>query len=168
MVPSKLTALELNSSICNWVLDFLTGHPQLVKVVNITFPTLILNTGPHKDTSSVPSCTPCIPTTALPHTVPTPLSSTNNNKMAYREEVGTLMAWCQVNNLSLKVSKTKEPIVDFRGDQAGPHPRQRGRRGDGKKYQVPWYSEELKWSKHTDIVVKKAEQQLFNLRRLNK
>ena len=39
---------------------------------------------------------------------------TNNDEMAYREEVGTLTAWCLVNNRSLNVSKTKELIVDFR------------------------------------------------------
>jgi hypothetical protein len=44
------------------------------------------------------------------------------NNTAYREEVGTLMAWCQVNNLSLNVSKTKEPIVDFSRNQAGQGP----------------------------------------------
>jgi 2-keto-4-pentenoate hydratase/2-oxohepta-3-ene-1,7-dioic acid hydratase in catechol pathway len=32
---------------------------------------------------------------------------------AYRE-VNELALWCQVNNLSLNVSKTKELIVDFR------------------------------------------------------
>ena len=41
IVPSKLTTklrtLGLNTSLCNWILDFLTGHP--------TSATLILNTG---------------------------------------------------------------------------------------------------------------------------
>ena len=33
---------------------------------------------------------------------------------AYREEVSDLALWCQDNNLSLNVSKTKELIVDYR------------------------------------------------------
>ena len=37
---------------------------------------------------------------------------TNNNEMAYTEEVGTLTVWCQVSNRSINVSKTKELIVD--------------------------------------------------------
>jgi hypothetical protein len=49
IVPSKLItklrALGLNPSMCNWVLDFLTGRPQAVKVGNNTSATLILNTG---------------------------------------------------------------------------------------------------------------------------
>ena len=48
IVPSKLiikiVALGLNPILCNWVLDFLTGHPQVVKVGNNTFTSLILNT----------------------------------------------------------------------------------------------------------------------------
>jgi hypothetical protein len=41
IVPSKpiikLEALGLNPAPCNWVLDFLTGRPQVVKVGNNTF-----------------------------------------------------------------------------------------------------------------------------------
>jgi hypothetical protein len=48
IVPSKLITklrtLGLNTSLCNWILDFLTGHPQVVRVGN-TSTTLILNTG---------------------------------------------------------------------------------------------------------------------------
>ena len=51
IVPSKLVikleALGLNPALCNWVLDFLTGHPQVVKVGNNISTLLILNTGAH-------------------------------------------------------------------------------------------------------------------------
>ena len=39
---------------------------------------------------------------------------TNNNETAYREEVRDLARLCQINNLSLNVTKTKEMIVDYR------------------------------------------------------
>ena len=49
IVPSKLIikleALGLNPTLCNWVLDCLTGHPQVVKVGNNISTSLILNTG---------------------------------------------------------------------------------------------------------------------------
>jgi hypothetical protein len=49
IVPSnlinKLRILGLNTSLCNWILDFLTGRPQVVRVGNNTSATLILNTG---------------------------------------------------------------------------------------------------------------------------
>ena len=48
IVPSKLITklrtLELNTSLCIWILDFLTGRSQLVKVGNNIFATLFLNT----------------------------------------------------------------------------------------------------------------------------
>ncbi|MGJ0277130.1 reverse transcriptase domain-containing protein, partial [Streptococcus pyogenes] len=40
----KLETLGLDPTLCNWVLDFLTGRPQVVRVGNIFTP-LILNTG---------------------------------------------------------------------------------------------------------------------------
>ncbi|XP_064861390.1 uncharacterized protein LOC115101629 isoform X3 [Oncorhynchus nerka] len=39
---------------------------------------------------------------------------TDNDETAYREEVRDLAMWCQDNNLSLNVIKTKEMIVDYR------------------------------------------------------
>jgi uncharacterized protein YneR len=39
---------------------------------------------------------------------------TNNDEIAYREEVRDLTVWCQDNNLSLNMFKTKEMIVDYR------------------------------------------------------
>ena len=39
---------------------------------------------------------------------------TDNDETAYKEEVRELAVWCQDNNLSLNVSKTKEMIVDYR------------------------------------------------------
>jgi hypothetical protein len=42
---NKLRILELNTSICNWILDCLTGRPQMVRVGNNTSATLTLNTG---------------------------------------------------------------------------------------------------------------------------
>jgi hypothetical protein len=42
---------------------------------------------------------------------------TNNDETAYREEVRTLGVWCQENNLTLNINKTKKMIVDFRKQQ---------------------------------------------------
>ena len=39
---------------------------------------------------------------------------TDNDVIAYKEEVRALAGWCQNNNLSLNVTKTKEMIVDYR------------------------------------------------------
>ena len=48
-VPSKLInklrTLGINTSLCNWILDFLTDRTQVVRVGNNTSAMLILNTG---------------------------------------------------------------------------------------------------------------------------
>jgi hypothetical protein len=40
IVPSKLitklSTLGLNTSLCNWILDFLMGHPQVVRMIQPT------------------------------------------------------------------------------------------------------------------------------------
>ena len=49
IVPTELITkqrtLGLNTSLCNWILDFGMGCPQVVRVGNNTSATLILNTG---------------------------------------------------------------------------------------------------------------------------
>ncbi|KAF7711486.1 hypothetical protein C0J45_0469 [Silurus meridionalis] len=41
----KLSLLGLNTSLCNWILDFLTGRPQLVRIGNSISSTTALSTG---------------------------------------------------------------------------------------------------------------------------
>jgi hypothetical protein len=85
---------------------------------------------------------------------------TNNDETAYREEVSALGVWCQKNNLSLNVSKTKEMIVEFR-KQKREHPLIHIDTTAVEKVPFKFLCvhiiDELKWSNHTDSVVKKAE-----------
>ena len=46
---------------------------------------------------------------------------TNNDETAYREEVRALGVWCQENNLTINVNKTKEMIVET-AEGAPPNP----------------------------------------------
>ena len=41
----KLSLLGLNTSLCNWILDFLTGRPQTVRIGNNTSTTTTVSTG---------------------------------------------------------------------------------------------------------------------------
>jgi hypothetical protein len=77
--------------------------------------------------------------------------------------------WCQENNLALNVDKTKELIVDFRKQQREHAPIHiNGTAVEIFKFLGVHITDYLKWSTHTDSVVKKAQQRLFNIRRLNK
>ena len=93
-------------------------------------------------------------------------------RQPYREEVRALGVWCQENNLSLNVNKTKEMIVDFRKQQRVHPPfyidRTTVEKVESFMFLGVHITDKLKWSTHTDGVVKEAKQSLFNLRRLKK
>jgi hypothetical protein len=89
-----------------------------------------------------------------------------------KEEVRARGVWCQENNLSFNVSKTKEMIMDFRKKQRE-HPHIHidetvVEKVESLKFLCVHITDKLKWFTHTDSVVKKAQQHLFNLSRLKK
>ncbi len=97
---------------------------------------------------------------------------TDNDETAYREEVNTLTKWCQVNDVSLNINKTKELVVDFRRQSREHTPitidKTPVERVSSFKFLGVHITEDLTWSAHTDAVLKKAHQRLFFLRRLRK
>ncbi|KAK3521021.1 hypothetical protein QTP86_018666 [Hemibagrus guttatus] len=125
----KLSLLGINTSLCNWILDFLTGRPQSVRIRNSTSSTTTLNTGAPQGCVLSP-----LLFTLLTHDCAAMHSSNHiikfaddttvvgliskNNESANREEVQRLTAWCKANNLSLNVEKMKEMVVDFRRAQS--------------------------------------------------
>ncbi len=56
---AKLQTLGLNRSLCSWILDFLTGRSQVVRMGNNTSSPLILNTG--ATAGLRPQATPVLP-----------------------------------------------------------------------------------------------------------
>uniref|UniRef100_A0A8K9USR6 Reverse transcriptase domain-containing protein n=1 Tax=Oncorhynchus mykiss TaxID=8022 RepID=A0A8K9USR6_ONCMY len=187
IVPSKLVikleTLGLDPALCNWVLDFLTGRPQVVRVGNNISSPLILNTGAPEGCVLSPLLYSlfthdCVATHASNSIIKFADDTTvvglitNNDETAYREEVRALGVWCQKNNLTLNVNKTKEMIVDFRKQQREHPPIHIDgtvvERVASFKFLGIHITDKLNWSTHTDSIVKKAQQRLFNLRRLKK
>jgi hypothetical protein len=88
----------------------------------------------------------------------------NNDETTYREEVRDLAEWCQENNLSLNINKTKELILDFRKKQRehapihAPIDRTAVEKVESFKFLGVHITDDLKLSTHTDSVVKKAQQ----------
>ncbi|KAK1802673.1 hypothetical protein P4O66_004309 [Electrophorus voltai] len=121
----KLSLLVLNTSLCKWILDFLTGRPQSVRIGSSTYTTTTLSTGAPQGSVLSP-----LLFTLLTHDCAAMYSSNHiikftddtttvgliskNEESAYREEVRELVSWSKVNNLYLNVDKTKEMVVDFR------------------------------------------------------
>ncbi|KAK3513506.1 hypothetical protein QTP70_015492, partial [Hemibagrus guttatus] len=126
----KLSLLGLNTSLCNWILDFLTGRPQSVRIGNSISSTTTLSTGAPQGCVLSPLLFTllnhdCAAMHSLKHIIKFANDTTvvglisKNDESANREEVQQLTAWCKDNNLSLNVDKTKEMVVDFRRAQSG-------------------------------------------------
>ncbi len=158
---AKLQTIGLNRSLCSWILNFLTGKGQVVRMGNNTSSPLTLNTGAPQGCILSPllyslythDCTATHSSNVIvkfaDDTTVIGLI-TDNDETAYREEVSTLTKWCQENHLSLNIDKTPvERVSSF-------------------KFLGVHITEDLTWSAHTDAVLKKAHQRLFFLRQLRK
>ncbi len=181
---STKSLLGLNTSLCDWIQDFLTCRPQVVKMGQFSSNSITLNIGAPQGCVLSPllyslythDCVSSHSSTSIvkfaDDTVVLGLIS-NNDETAYLDEVERLTSWCQDNCLSLNVSKTKELIVDFRKRQQQPYtplmisgtPVERV---SSFKYLGVNISEDLTWTAHIQTQVKKARQRLYHLRQLRK
>ncbi len=181
---NKLNLLGLNNSLCNWILDFLTGRPQSVRVGHNTSSTITLSTGAPQGCVLSP-----LLFTLLTHDCTAKFSSnhiikfaddttvvgliSNNDETHYREEVAQLAEWCGANNLSLNVEKTKEVVMDFRRRNSTDHPpltidSSTVERVSSTKFLGVHITEDLTWTTNTMSLSKKAQQRLHFLRRLKR
>ncbi len=115
---NKLNLLGLNTSLCNWILDFLTARHQSVLVGRNTSSTTTLSTGAPQGCVLSP-----LLFTLLTHNCTAKFSSnhiikfaddttvlgliSNNDETHYREEVAQLAEWCGTNNLSHQCGEDK-------------------------------------------------------------
>ncbi len=179
----KLSDLGLNTSLCDWIQDFLTGRPQVVKMGQFTSNSITLNIGAPQGCVLRPllyslythNCVSSHSSTSIvkfaDDTVVLGLIN-NNDETAYLDEAERLTSWCQDNCLSLNVSKTKEPI-DFRKRQQRPYTPlmisgSPVERVSSFKYLGVNILEDLTWTTHIQTQVKKARQRLYHLRQLRK
>ncbi len=180
---NKLNLLGLNSSLYNWIPDFLTGRPQSVHVGYQTLSTTTLSTGaPQGLVLST------LLFTVLTHDGTAKFSSnhiikfaddtsvvgliSNNDEIHYREEVAKLAEWCGANKLSLNVGKTKEVVMDFRRNSVDHPPltidSSTVERVSSTKLLGVHITEDLTWTTNTMSISKKAQQRLHFLCRLKR
>ncbi|KAK3546959.1 hypothetical protein QTP86_005536 [Hemibagrus guttatus] len=152
-------------------MDFLTNRPRSVRLGNHISSTFILNTG-------VPQgcvLSPLLYSLFIHGCVPRHNSNifikyaddttvvgliSNNDKLAYREEIQSLSAWCSMNNLTLDATKTKELIVDFQKSSSNRHSPiyingSEVERVSSFKFLGVHISEDLSWHQNTSTLVRK-------------
>eukprot|EP00061_Rhincodon_typus_P005528 g25150.t1 len=96
----------------------------------------------------------------------------NNDESEYRKEIEDSVTWCNENNLSLNVSKTKELIIDFR-KKGGEHASiyingAEFERVESVKLLRMMMTDNQSLTSHIDVTVKKAQQHLVFLKQLRK
>ncbi|KAI4877716.1 hypothetical protein NFI96_022799 [Prochilodus magdalenae] len=181
---SKLSQLGISTSLCNWILDFLTDRPQSVKLDKLFSSTITLNTGVPQGCVLSPLLYSlftydCVPVYGSNSIIKFADDTTviglirGDDETAYRDEVQHLAAWCDDNNLVLNTQKTKEVIVDFRKSRNQAHTPIHISGAEGEcvsnfKFLGVHISEDLTWSLNSSTMVKKAQQRLYFLRSLKK
>ena len=115
----KLNTLCLPTTVCSWILDFLTSRPQRVRICSHTSSTLMPNTWARQGYVLSPLPIRMYFTTAFPE---------RQNSIVKCEDETTAInhivnnkRWCTENNLLISVRKTMELIVDFRKKEAKTH-----------------------------------------------
>ncbi len=160
---AKLQTLGLNRSLCKWILDFLTGRSQVVRMDNNTSSPLILNTGAPQGCILSPllyslythNCT----TTHRSNII---VKFADDTTVIDGLERGGEYQECQENHLSLNIDKTKELVMGFRRQSREHTPitidKTPVERVNSFKFLGVHITEDLTWSAHTDAVLKKAEE----------
>lgn len=96
----------------------------------------------------------------------------NNDETAYTDEVYKFTMWCMENNLLFNVKKTKELLIDFRRQQQEHPPLRIGgvevERVPSFKFQGVCIRTDLRWTVHSSVMMKKAQQRMYFLRTLRK
>ena len=177
----KLTELNVPSSLCLWILDFLTQRPQFVslKLKNGCFESseLITNTGAPQGTVLAPILFSIYTNSCVQNFQNIPiikyaddtsiqaLIKTTDDVANYFSEVNRFVEWCDSHFLLLNVKKTKELIFDFR--KTDNHHESIIIKGETVervstyKYLGVIFDENLDWVKNSETLQCKANQRLF-------
>jgi len=187
IIPSKLVAklidLNVDTSLCRWISNFLSNRAQVVRVGDHTSGKLILNTGAPQGcvlspllftlfTNEFRSNDPSVIVVKFSDDTTMEGLISNGDETMYRKEVANMVDWCSANNLELNVSKTKEIVIDFRKNKSPLSPLsvkgQTVQQVDSFKFLGLHISNQLTWDINTSVVCKKAHQRLYFLRQLKK
>lgn len=179
----KLQDMNINTSLCLWILDFLKDRTQVVRFNNITSHPLTTSIGVPQGcvlspllfslfTNNFRSTSNSIKTLKYADDTTIVGLITKDNEDAYRLEVEKSVNWCRKNDLVLNERKTIELIIDFRTKQSVKAPilidSQPITITDSFKFLGTHISNNLKWDLNANHHMKKAQQRLYFMRQLKK
>ena len=181
LLSEKLTAMQVDAPIVSWIVDYLTGRPQYVRLKHCVSDRGVSNTGAPQGTVLSPFLFTLYTTDFSYQTESCHLQKFSDDsaivgyirkdeEAEYRDVVENFVTWCELNHLQLNVAKTKELVVDMRRTKAPVTPVSiQGVNVDiveDYKYLGVYLDNKLDWAKNTQAVYKKGQSRLYFLRRL--
>ncbi len=181
LLGDKLKMMGVDSNLVRWIVDYLTGRPQYVRLGDCTCQTVVSSTGAPQGTVLSPVLFTLYTSdfkynSDLCHMQKFSDDTTivgcirNGQEEEYRSLIGDFVAWCRSNSLQLNTAKTKEMVVDFRRPR--PHLQPVSIEGvcvemvRTYRYLGLELDDRLDWSSNTDALYRKGQSRLYFLRRL--
>ncbi|KAI2649597.1 RNA-directed DNA polymerase from mobile element jockey [Labeo rohita] len=178
---TKLMAMQVDAPLVSWMVDYLTGRPQYVRLQSCMSDRLISNTGAPQGTVLSPFLFTLYTTDFDYRTETCHLQKfsddsavvgciTGGDEREYRAVVDNFVTWSESNHLLLNVTKTKELVVDLRRTKAPVTPT--SIKGvnvevvEEYKYLGVYLDHKLDWCKNVDTVYRKGQSRLYFLRQL--
>lgn len=172
----------LEGSIVGWILDFLTGRTQRVRVNGKFSDLSVTSTGSPQGCVLSPLLyilytNDCCSSFENRHILKFAddtviVSLLNSTETSHGPVIDYFLKWCQESFLSLNVLKTKDMCIDFRRVQPSPDTividGQTVESVESYKYLGTFLDNKLTFKKNTDSIHKKSQQRLFCLRKLSK
>ncbi|KAJ0028904.1 hypothetical protein NQD34_003901 [Periophthalmus magnuspinnatus] len=181
LLAEKLAVMQVDDSLVSWIVDYLTGRPQYVRLQGCVSDRVVSNTGAPQGTVLSPFlftlyttdfsyCSETCHLQKFSDDSAVVECISGGDEREYRTVVDNFVTWSEKNHLQLNVTKTKELVVDLRRTKAAVTPISiHGVSVDvvkEYKYLGTYLDNKLDWSRNVDGVYKKGQSRLYFLRRL--
>lgn len=181
LLGGKLTEMQVDAPLVSWMIDYLTGRPQYVRLQSCVSDRVVSNTGAPQGTVLSPFLFTLYTTDFSYRSESRHLQKFSDDsaivgcvsggeELEYRTVIKDFVRWCELNNLQLNVTKTRELVVDLKRTKSPVTPVSiQGACVDTVeeyKYLGVHIDNKLDWARNTDALFKKGQSRLYFLRRL--
>ncbi|KAK0135417.1 RNA-directed DNA polymerase from mobile element jockey [Merluccius polli] len=181
LMGEKLRGMGVNGGLITWVIDYLTGRPQVVRLGSVLSDMVVSDVGALQGTVLSPFLFTLYTTDFQYNFESCHLQKFSDDSAVvgcigggeegeYRTLVDNCVEWSECNHLRLNVSKTRGMVIDFRRKKLPSQPvRIRGEvveEVEDYKYLGVVIGNRLDWKANSEAVYKKGMSRLYFLRKL--
>ncbi|MCI4378806.1 hypothetical protein PGIGA_G00220430 [Pangasianodon gigas] len=177
LLRTKLLDMQVDAPLVAWIINYLTGRPQYVRLQSHVSDTIVSSTRAPQGTVLSPYLFTLYTSDFRYYSQSCHLQKFSDDsaivdcisrgqEAEYRNVVDSFVEWCELNHLQLNITKTKELVVDFRRQRNRPNPISiRGTEVDivEDKYLGVHIYNKMDWTKNTEALYKKGSPEDYNL-----